>query len=115
MRALREEPAAARKKKKMEVLEGDPTTPDTRPADYLLDLNPARSDERAKLTLGGFLAGRIWILHSLFRYCDPGCRRTGLPADVGALVKEPAADSAAPTLVDLSPIEPRTATVQADS
>ncbi len=113
MRALREEPAAVRTK--MEAIEGDPTTPDTRPADCLLDLHPARSDERARLTLGGFLAGCIRILHSLFRYCDPACRRTGLPPDVGALVKEPAANSATLTLVHLSPIEPRTATVQADS
>ncbi len=111
VRALREELAAVRRK--MEAIENDPTTPDTRLADYLLDLNPARTDELVKLTLGGFFAGRIWILHSRFRYFDPERRRAGLPPDVGALVEKLAADSATLTLVNLNPIEPRTVIVQA--
>lgn len=111
VRALREELAALRHK--MEAIENDPTTPDTRLADYLLDLNPARTDELVKLTLGGFFAGRIWILHSRFRYFDPERRRAGLPPDVGALVEKLAADSATLTLVNLNPVEPRTVIVQA--
>ncbi|MGB9606621.1 MAG: hypothetical protein ACPL88_12165, partial [Bryobacteraceae bacterium] len=97
-RALREELAAVRRK--VEAMENDATTPDTRLADYLLDLNPARTDELVKLTLGGFFAGRIWILHSRFRYFDPERRRAGLPPDVGALVEKLAADSATLTLVN---------------
>lgn len=111
VRALREELAAVRRK--VEAMENDPTTPDTRLADYLLDLNPARTDELVKLTLGGFFAGRIWILHSRFRYFDPERRRAGLPPDVAALVEKLAADSATLTLVNLNPIEPRTVIVQA--
>ena len=111
VRALREELATVRRK--MEAIENDTTTPDTRLADYLLDLNPARTDELVKLTLGGFFAGRIWILHSRFRYFDPARRRAGLPPEVGALVEKLAADSATLTLVNLNPIEPRTVIVQA--
>ena len=111
VRALREELDAVRRK--VQAMENDPTTPDTRLADYLLDLNPARTDELVKLTLGGFFGGRIWILHSRFRYFDPERRRAGLPPDVGALVEKLAADSATLTLVNLNPIEPRTVIVQA--
>ena len=111
VRALREELATVRRK--MEAIENDTTTPDTRLADYLLDLNPARTDELVKLTLGGFFAGRIWILHSRLRYFDPARRRAGLPPEVGALVEKLAADSATLTLVNLNPIEPRTVIVQA--
>jgi len=111
VRALREELEAVRRK--VLAMENDPTTPDTRLADYLLDFNPARTDELVKLTLGGFFAGRIWILHSRFRYFDPERRRAGLPPDVGALVEKLAADSATLALVNLNPIEPRTVIVQA--
>jgi len=111
VRALREELDAVRRK--VQAIENDPTTPDTRLADYLLDFNPARTDELVKLTLGGFFAGRIWILHSRFRYFDPERRRAGLPPDVGALVERLAADSATLTLVNLNPIEPRSVIVQA--
>lgn len=111
VRALREELAAVRRK--MEAVENDTTTPDTRLADYLLDFNPARTDELVKLTLGGYFAGRIWILHSRFRYFDPERRRAGLPPDVGALVEKLAADSATLTLVNLNPIEARSVIVQA--
>ena len=111
VRALREELEAVRRK--VLAMENDPTTPDTRLADYLLDYNPARTDELVKLTLGGFFAGRIWILHSRFRYFDPERRRAGLPPDVGALVEKLAADSATLALVNLNPIEPRTVIVQA--
>ena len=111
VRALRQELAAVRRK--VEAIRGDTTTPDTRLADYLLDLNPVRTDELVKLMWGGYFAGRIWMLHSRFRYFDPAQRRAGLPPDVGALVEKLAADSAALVLVNLNPIEARTVIVQA--
>ncbi len=111
VRALREELAAVRRK--VEAIRSDTTTPDTRLADYLLDFNPARTDELVKLMWGGYFAGRIWMLHSRFRYFDPDRRRAGLPPDVGALVEKLAADSATVTLVNVNPLEPRTLIVQA--
>ena len=98
----------------MEMIRTDPTTPDTRLADYLLDLNPAETDTLTQLMLGGyFSSGRIWTLHSRFRYFDPQRRRAGIPEDVGALVERLGADSATLTLINTNPLEPRTVIVQA--
>ena len=61
-----------RVRRKMQQIRNDPTTPDTRLADYLLDMNPAATDALTNLTMGGYFAnGRIWSLHSRFRYFDP--------------------------------------------
>jgi hypothetical protein len=60
-----------------------------------------------------FSGGRIWSLHSRFRYFDPVRRRAGLPEDVGALVEKLEADAATLTLVNVSPVEARTVVVQA--
>jgi hypothetical protein len=95
------------------MIRTDNTTADTRLADYLLDLNPAATNALVNLTLGGYFSrGRIWTLHSRFRYFDPVRRRAGLPEDVGALVEKLEANSATVTLVNTSPIEPRIIHVQ---
>ena len=60
-------------------IEADSTTADTRLADYLMGLNPAVTDALTNLTMGAFLTGNIWSLHSRFRYFDPVRRRAGLP------------------------------------
>jgi len=112
VRALRADLATVRRK--AEQIRNDPTTADTRLADYLLDFNPAVTNALTNLTLGGYFAsGRIWVLHSRFRYFDPVERRAGLPADTGALVEKLSADSATLTLANLNPVEPRTIVVQA--
>jgi len=101
-------------RRKMEQIRNDPTSPDTRLADYLLGFNPAATDALVNLTLGGYFAnGKIWTLHSRFRYFDPVRRRAGLPQDVGALVEKLEANSATLTLVNTNPVEPRTVIVQA--
>jgi hypothetical protein len=98
----------------LRMIDEDDTTPDTRLADYLLELQPVQTDALTNLTIGGYFAnGRIWTLHSRFRYFDPENRRAGLPKDVGALVEKLNADSATVTLVNTNPIEPRTLVVQA--
>jgi hypothetical protein len=98
----------------MQEIRSDSTTAGTRLADYLLGLNPAETDTLVNLTLGGYFSrGRIWMLHSRFRYFDPAARRAGLPPDVGALVEKLGEDSATLTLVNVSPVEPRTVVVQA--
>jgi hypothetical protein len=104
----------ARLRRKVEMIRTDPTAPDSRLADYLLDLNPATTDGLVNLSLGGYFAqGRIWVLHSRFRYFDPVKRRAGLPGDVGALVEKLGADSAVLSLVNLNPVEAREVVVQA--
>ncbi len=103
----------ARLRRKLEMIRSDQTTADSRLADYLLDLNPATTNGLANLALGGYFSrGRIWVLHSRFRYFDPVKRRAGLPEDVGALVERLSADSATLTLVNLNPVESREVVVQ---
>ncbi|MBE0592271.1 MAG: hypothetical protein IH616_07715 [Gemmatimonadales bacterium] len=104
----------SRVRRRVEMIRTDSTTADSRLADYLLDLNPATTNALTNLTLGGYFAnGRIWVLHSRFRYFDPLHRRAGLPEDVGALVEKLGPDSATLTLVNTNPIEPREVVVQA--
>jgi hypothetical protein len=101
-------------RRRMEMIRDDTTTPDTRLADYLLDFNPPATNALANLTLGAYFSkGRIWTLHSRFRYFDPVERRAGLPPDVGALVEKLGAGSATLTLVNVNPVEARTVVVQA--
>ena len=69
---------------RLEEIRKDSTTPDTRLADYLLGLNPATTNNLVNLTMGGYFAnGRIWSLHSRFRYFDPERRRSGLAGGRG--------------------------------
>jgi hypothetical protein len=91
----------------------DTTTADTRLADYLLDLQPVTTEALMNLTTGGYFAkGRIWVLHSRFRYFDPEKRRAGLPDDVAALVETLEDRSATLTLVNTNQAAPRTVVVQ---
>ncbi|MEZ5354180.1 MAG: hypothetical protein R2762_16205 [Bryobacteraceae bacterium] len=100
-------------RRRMEMMRTDQTTADTRLADYLLDLNPAATNALVNLTLGGYFArGRVWVLHSRFRYFDPERRRAGLPENVGALVEKLGPDSATLSLVNTNPLDARTVSVQ---
>jgi hypothetical protein len=95
-------------------IHNDPTSPDTRLADWLLGLNPVETDELTQLMLGGYFAsGKIWTLHSRLRYFDPERRRSGPPEDVAALVEKLSADSATVTLVNTNQVRARTVIVQA--
>lgn len=94
-------------------MRADDTTADTRLADYLMSYNPAATDALSRLTLGGYFAGKIWTLHSRFRYFDAERRRAGLPEDVGALVEKLAAGGTTVSLVNVNPVAPRTVVVQA--
>lgn len=99
---------------RIERMNNDPTSPDTRLADYLLGVVPATTDTLTELTTGGYFAsGRIWVLHSRLRYFDPKRRRSGLPQDVAALVEKLAGDSVTVTLVNTNQVEARDVIVQA--
>ena len=101
-------------RKRVERMRTDPTSPDTRLADWLLGFSPAQTNALTNLTLGGYFAnGRIWTLHSRLRYFDPDTRRSGLPDGVAALVEKLSADSVTVTLVNTNQVEPRTVAVQA--
>ena len=101
-------------RERMEFMRNDPTSADTRLADYLLRVVPATTDTLAQLTIGGYFPrGRIWVLHSRLRYFDPERRRAGLPPDTAALVHELKDDAVTVTLVNLNQVEPRDVIVQA--
>ncbi len=92
----------------------DPTSPDTRLADWLLGMVPPQTDNLTELMTGGYLrGGKLWALHARLRYFDPVRRRAGVPPDVGALVERLTADSVTFTLVNLDPVEAREVVVQA--
>jgi hypothetical protein len=112
VQALREDLESIRRS--VRRIETDTTTADTRLADYVQGQNPTESDALANLTMGAYFSGgRIWTLHSRFRYFDPVRRRAGLPEDVAALVEKLEADAATLVLVNIDSVEPRTVVVQA--
>ena len=112
VRALEE--AFARLRHRVEEMRNDPTTPGTRLADYLLEFTPAQTDQLTQLMLGGYFSrGKLWMLHSRFRYFDPVRRRAGIPPKTGALVERLAADGATLTLVNIDPVNPVELIVQA--
>ncbi len=101
-------------RERMEEMRNDPTSADTRLADWLLGIVPATTDTLTNLTVGGYFAGgRIWTLHSRVRYFDPAGRRSGLPPDVAALVEKLTANAVTLTLVNVNQVEPRDVIVQA--
>lgn len=101
-------------RRKVEMIDSDQTSADTRLADYLLDFNPVTTNGLTNFTIGGYFSrGRIWTLHSRFRLFDPVRRRAGLPADVGSLAERLGPASAVLTLVNTNPLESRDVAVQA--
>ncbi|MEZ6048251.1 MAG: hypothetical protein R3C11_22285 [Planctomycetaceae bacterium] len=98
---------------KMEGMQNDPTTPDTRLSDDPMPYNPAVVHNMINLMLGGLHPGHKGApLHCRVRYFDPIEHRAGLPEDVAALVTKLGKDSTELTLVNLNQTEPRTVVVQ---
>ena len=86
-KALRNEFTVIREK--MEGMRNDPTTPDTRLADWPMGFNPySPTLILNRLMQGSYLTGMIWNLHCRVRYFDPVKHRAGIPEDVAALVTE---------------------------
>jgi hypothetical protein len=108
---------------RMRAVREDRSTPDTRLADAVLEINPASVTALMQQTMGALhIARPAWApsspnaggspLYARLRYFDPQRRRAGLPQDVGALVDRMTADETAVTLVNLSPTETRSVVVQ---
>jgi hypothetical protein len=98
---------------RMEIMRNDPTTPDTRLADWGLDIcNPINANELVRLIMGANLTFRIWSLHARVRYFDPEKGRAGLPDDVAAIVTKMEEDKTYITLVNINPLESRSLYVQ---
>jgi hypothetical protein len=108
---------------RMRAVREDRSTPDTRLADAVLEINPASVTALMQQTMGALhIARPAWApsspdaggspLYARLRYFDPERRRAGLPEDVGALVDRMTADETAVTLVNLSPTATRAVVVQ---
>ena len=112
-RALRQELSFIREQ--TSKIHNDPTTPDTRLADWPLGLNPVTSHELVRLMLGGNLYGKIFVPHTRVRYFDPVSKRAGIPTHVASLVTEMTADAVRVVLVNLDQVEGRQVVVQTGS
>ncbi|MFP6604712.1 MAG: hypothetical protein VB862_19420, partial [Pirellulaceae bacterium] len=92
----------------------DQTTPDTRLADDPMKFNPARVTTLLQLMVGGLhITRRGSVLHSRLRYFDPIARRAGIPPDIASLVQKMTADSVTVSLVNTSQIQGRRLIMQA--
>ena len=101
-------------RKRVDGMRKDTTTPDTRLADDPLRLNPASVESMIELAMGGLPPkNRGKLLFAQLRYFDPAKRRSGLPADVAALIDKITPDGLEVTLVNTSPVDARTVILQA--
>jgi len=109
--------------RKLQLIDWDKSSPETRLADYALDDNPADVTSLLQLTQGALhIARPPWSpdspnqggapLHARLRYFDPARRRAGLPEDVGALVDKLEDNRTCVTLYNLSLVHERVVTVQ---
>jgi hypothetical protein len=103
---------------RIELMRNDPTTPDTRLADWPLRHNPVTTQALVQLTCGGHRLERgldrlFGLLHARLRYFDPERRRAGLPSDVAALITQMQATFVRVILVNMNPVESRSVIVQA--
>ena len=97
----------------MEALRNDPTTADTRLADWPARYNTLEpSIELNRLMQGGYLAGKIYVLHCRLRYFDPERQRAGIPEDVAALVTQVSEEKTKVKLVNINQVESRDVIVQ---
>ncbi|HEX8470319.1 MAG TPA: hypothetical protein VF633_04340 [Brevundimonas sp.] len=101
----------------------DTSTADTRLADARLEYNPASVTSLMQTMMGALHIGRPpWNpttanaggspLYARLRYFDADTRRAGVPEDVSALIDRMTADETAVTLVNLSPTQTRSVTIQ---
>ena len=100
-------------RKKVQSINLDSATPDTRMSDDLNLINPATTDTLTQLMLGGLAPGRQGSpLHCRVRYFDPENRRAGLPEGVAALVERISADQTTLLLVNTDHVKQRRLVIQ---
>lgn len=98
---------------RIERMNQDTTSTDTRMSDDMNAMNPAATDALIQLMLGGLPTGHLGHpMHCRFRYFDPARQRAGIPEDVAALVERLTHDEATLTVINTNQISPRTVIVQ---
>ena len=114
-KALREELELTRQR--IARMRDDPTSPDTRLADWAMQFNPVSTRALVELLCGGHRTDQgldrlFGLLHVRVRYFDPVRRRAGLPEDVAALITAMDAASVRVAIVNVNQVAPRTVIVQ---
>jgi len=114
-KALREELEFTRQR--IARMRDDPTSPDTRLADWAMQFNPVSTRALVELLCGGHRTDQgldrlFGLLHVRLRYFDPARRRAGLPEDVAALITAMDAGSVRVSIVNVNQVAPRTVIVQ---
>jgi hypothetical protein len=97
---------------KIEAMRIEPTTPDSRLADWPMRFNPAATDALARLMMGGVFYPLQGLPHFRLRYFNPEDNTVGISPDVAALVTELSTETTSVTLVNTSQVHARTVTVQ---
>ena len=97
---------------KLEGVENDPSSPDTRLSDNTLQFNTANTTCLTQLMAGGLTPRYGEALHARVRYFDPVDRRAGIPKDVAALVEEMTDISTTLSLVNIDPVDGKKVIVQ---
>jgi hypothetical protein len=97
---------------KLEGVENDRSSPDTRLSDNTLQFNTANTTCLTQLMTGGLTPRYGEALHARVRYFDPVDRRAGIPKDVAALVEEMTDVSTTLSLVNIDPVEGKRVIVQ---
>ncbi|MDA1280033.1 MAG: hypothetical protein O3B95_08330 [Chloroflexi bacterium] len=100
-------------RRKMQGVEADTSSPDTRLSDNTLQFNTANQTCLTQVMMGGLSPRFGEPLHARVRYFDPSERRAGIPADVAALVESMTDTATTLSLANISPVKSRKLIVQA--
>ncbi len=98
---------------KMQGVDEDTNSRDTRLSDNTLKFNTANTSCLTQLMLGALTPRYGEPLHARLRYFDPENRRAGIPDDVAALVEGMTDTTTTLSLVNVNPVEGRRLIVQA--
>ncbi len=98
---------------RLDGMEKDPTTPDTRLSDDPMIFNPCSVNSLIHFMNGGIHPAHVGaVFNCRVRYFDPVHRRAGIPEDVGALVYSIKKDEISVLLVNLNQRESREVVLQ---
>ncbi len=98
---------------KIQGVDADTSSPDTRLSDNTLQFNTANQTCLTQLMMGGLTPRFGEPLHARVRYFDPKEQRAGIPEDVAALVVGMTDTTTTLSLANLSPVKSKRVIVQA--
>ena len=100
-------------RQKIQGVDADTSSPDTRLSDNTLQFNTANQTCLTQLMMGGLTPRFGEPLHARVRYFDPKEQRAGIPEDVAALVVGMTDTTTTLSLANISPVKSKRVIVQA--